>query len=464
MIKFFKINDPYRLVALGIVFFAIRGAFLFFDLDFTLPELRYFLAAKAMMQGKWLYRDIWETTEPLTTIAYAILPASNNSFKITAYVLNVILLLLNSIYVNYILQKFDIHSTKSHLPAFFYLFLSLTVFELNTLSAPFLASTFLLYVVNSMLAYLKKEDLKRLFDASFFLGICCLFYLPSISFIFVILITVVVYTREIGKSFLLLILGLCMPWMVVSIIFLWSDSLFDFYRIFIGNYFSNFKSLIKYNETWVLLLPPLLTFGTIIFYSINTSIREINYQSICRRFIFVWLIGGIFVFLISPLQSFAILHILLFPFTFFFTFYVLNIRNTLFVNIVLFCSIVIMIGFQTRMYQGISMINNMISLTVKEVNEPKIKEKNIWVAGDSCSYYLNSKIATKYLNWEVSKLDFDNTKEFAAIESIRKSFDQDMPEIIIDQNNIMPKVFNRIPTLGAKYQLTKKGMYTLSKK
>ena len=134
MIKFLKINDPYRLVVIAIVYLAIRTVLFLFDFDFTIQELQFLIAAKAIGQGKWLYRDIWETTEPFTTLLYSLLPNSTAAFKNTAYWINVFLILFNSIYVNYFIQKFDLLTTKSHLPAFFYLFFSLIIFELNSFS------------------------------------------------------------------------------------------------------------------------------------------------------------------------------------------------------------------------------------------------------------------------------------------------------------------------------------------
>jgi hypothetical protein len=131
---------------------------------------------------------------------------------------------------------------------------------------------------------------------------------------------------------------------------------------------------------------------------------------------------------------------------------------------ILMVSIVLMVTFQIRSLQGTSLIKSKIKITTKPPEIPHMKDKRIWVAGDSSSYYLNAKIATKYLNWNVSKIDFDNTKEFVATESIRKSFYKEMPEIIIDQSKIMPKIFKRIPELATHYQQTKTGYYILNSK
>jgi len=464
LIKFFKINDPYRLVVIAIVFLAIRTILFLFDFDFTIQELKFLIAAKTINQGKWLYRDIWETTEPLTTLFYSLLPNSTIAFKNTAYWINVILILFNSIYVNYFFQKFDILSTKSHLPSFFYLFFSLTVFELNSFSSSLLASTLLLFMVSNLLAYFKKEEPKRLYDASFCLGIASLFYLPSICFFIVTLFSVIAFTREIAKSFILLLLGILFPWIIVSIIFLWQDGLADFYRIFLFNYFSEYQNYIVYSELWTIVLAPGLALITILYFSINSNIREINYQSVCRRLFVIWSIGGIIAFSILPFKSFASIHLFILPLSYFFSYYTVNLKKTYFPSMILLLCIVLMVTFQIRSLKGISLIKSMIKISTKPPEISSLKDKKIWVSGDSISYYLNAKVSTKYLNWEVSRIDFDNTKEFVAIESIRNSFYKEMPEIIIDQNRIMPKIFKRIPELGTHYQQQKIGYYILNSK
>ena len=464
MIKFFKINDPYRLVVIAIVYLAIKTVLFLFDFDFTIQELQFLIAAKAIGQGKWLYRDIWETTEPFTTLLYSLLPNSTAAFKNTAYWINVFLILFNSIYVNYFIQKFDLLTTKSHLPAFFYLFFSLIIFELNSFSNALLASTMLLFMVGNLLAYFKKEEPKRLYDASFCLGIASLFYLPSICFFIVTLFSVIVFTREIAKSFILLVLGILFPWIIVSIVFLWQDGLGDFYRIFLFNYFSQYQNYIVYSELWLILLAPGLAFITILYFSINSTIREINYQSVCRRLFVIWAIGGLIAFSILPVKSFASIHLFLLPLSYFFSYYTVNLKKTTFTSLVLLLCIVLMVTFQIRSLQGISLIKSMIKISTKPPEIKNLKNKKIWVAGDSISYYLNAKLASKYLNWEVSKIDFDNTKEFVAIESIRKSFQTEMPEIIIDQNKIMPIIFKRIPELATHYHQQKTGYYILNGK
>jgi hypothetical protein len=462
LIKFFKINDPYRLVLLAIIFLAIRSILFYFDFDFTFQELKFFIAAKAINQGKWLYRDIWETTDPLTTLFYSLLPSRISTFKNTTYWINVILILFNSLYVNYFLQKFDILNSKSHLPAFFYLFFSLTVFELNSFSSPLLASTLLLFMVSNLLAYFKKEEPKRLYDASFCLGIASLFYLPSICFFIITLFSVIVFTREIAKSTILLFIGALFPWIIISILFLWQDGLIDLYQIFLFNYFSQYKNFIVYNELWTILLAPGFAIITITIFSLNNNIREINYQSVCRRFFVIWLIGGLITFSITPFKSFASIHLLILPLTYFLSYYTVNLKRTDFSSLALLICIVVMVTFQIRSLKGISLIKSRIKISIKTPEAPGLIGKKIWVAGDSISYYLHSKVATKYLNWDVSKIDFDNTKEFSAIENIRTNFHREMPEIIIDQNRIMPTIFKRIPELATQYHEQKTGYYILN--
>ncbi len=464
MIKFLKINDPYRVAVLAIAFLAIRGLFFSFDLHFTQPELRFFIAAKALGDGKWLYRDIWETTEPLATAFFYLLPRNNATFLAVAYWVNASIILFNAIYLNFLIQRLDILSEKTHLPAFFYLFLSLPFVELNTLSSALLASPFLLLVVGNMLVFLKKEDTQRVYNAGFFLGIATLFHLPCIALVVVMLISLIVFSRGTGIAFFLLLLGSLFPWFVLSVVYLWLGGLAAFWQLFIGHYFENPQTYFTWSETGRILLAPGLVFLFGLYLSLSGTVREINYQSVCRRFIFVWLIGSVFTCIISPISSFSLLHLLAFPLTFFMTYYYLPIRKTQLASIGLWIAMASMITMQVRSMQGISFKQSMIQLTVFETKSPDMFQKKILVAGDSSEYYLNSKIGTKYLNWNLSKIDFNNISTFSSVESIRKNLYEDLPEIIIDQEGIVPKLFHRIPELRTEYTLSKPGHYLLKNK
>jgi hypothetical protein len=464
LIKFFKINDPYRLIVLVVFFLGVRAVLFFFELPFTFPELKFFLVARAMEDGKWLYRDVWETVEPFTTFVYYLLPTCQQSFSNVAYWINVTLLLFNALYINWQFHRFDVLSDKTHLPAFFYLFLSLCFIELNTLSAMLLASTFLLFVASNFLSYLKNEESRRMYDAGFFLGVSSLFQLSVSVFLLFLIISLVVFTRSSGRSYFLLLLGTVFPWFIVASYFLWFDSFSEFFHVFLLNYFKSTHNYVFWSELGYVLLIPGLIFLLALFLSLRGGIREINYQNIGRKFLFLWLIGSLTTIVVSPISSLALLHLLIMPLCFFYTFYFIQLKKTRVANMLLLTAIMGMILVQARTAMGLAWRGSSRKLVVKAKKNALLENKRLFVAGDSSIYYLNAKIATKYLNWDVSHKDFGNIDEFSSIESIKNSLDKDLPEVIVDHQHIMSKVFKRVPSLKEKYLLYESGIYVLQRK
>ena len=464
MIKFFKVNDPYRFGILTIAFIIIRSIIFYFGSPLTQIELPFLLAARTIAEGKWLYKDVWETTEPLTTFVYYLLPKAPENFTVFSYWINVTLIIFNAFYANYFLQKLDIFLDKTFLPALFYILISLTFFELNVVSAPLLASSFLLFVLNNAFSFLKKENYYRLYDSGFFLGIASLFFLPCIAFIPSVLITLLVFTRSQGKGYFLFVLGFLFPWALTCIVFLWIEGLNEFIDIFIKHYFSNFKEFTFSTETLFIFLLPITLFFTGVIFSLRGNLREINFQSVSRKFLIFWLVGGIVCCLISTSKSFSLIYIIIFPLTFFYTFNFLQIKKYLIPDLIIFAFIFFSVYLQYRCLSGTLWQNSVYKFKVNKLHDTLIDGKKIWVSGENQEHYLYANLSGKYLNWNVSKEDFNNIDKFYGIENIRKNFYLDLPEFIIDDSLRMPGIFNKIPQLKNKYVLKDKGIYALQRK
>ena len=464
MIKFLKVNDPYRFGILIFAFILIRSLIFFYGSPLTHIELPYLLSARAIAEGKWIYKDIWETTEPLTSFVIYLLPKEPAIFCIFSYWINVILIIFNAFYANYFIQKLDVFSDKTFVPALFYTLISLMFFELNVLSAPLLASTFLLLTLSNIFSYLKKENLYRMYDSGFFLGISTLFFLPCIAFTPAIFLGMLLFTRSNGKGYFLLLLGLIFPWAILCILFLWVEGLQDFFNIFVSHYFSNYNSYIHSSETLVIFLLPTLLFLLGMFFGLKGSLREINFQSISRKFVLFWLFGGVFACIIAPVKSFTLLYVLIFPLAFFYSFYFLRIKAYILPNIGLFMYVGVATFLQYRCLKGTIWQETVYQIKVGQNRSDLLDGKRILITGNNQDSYLYSKVAGRYLNWNVSQEDFAHLDKFYAIENIRKNFYTDLPECILDQSDIIPKFFEKIPRLKQIYKAKEKGLYILQRK
>jgi hypothetical protein len=81
-----------------------------------------------------------------------------------------------------------------------------------------------------------------------------------------------------------------------------------------------------------------------------------------------------------------------------------------------------------------------------------VKGKKILILGDKPDAYLHAYLATPYLNWNLSKNHFNQLSSFNTISNIYQTFNQQMPEVIIDQERLVPQLFEQMPTIGSKYR------------
>lgn len=431
----------------------------------TNVELRLLLVARSISNGKWLYRDIWASSEPLSALVYFIMPRSISAIQTCSYWINVVLLITNAFSFNALLQRFEVLSEKTYLPAFFLLFISLTFVELNVLSTPLMASPLLLFVIGNVLSYLKKEESKKMYDTGFFLGIASLFYLPSLLFSVAILITLLLYTRSVGRSYLLFLLGCSFSWLVLGVIYLVQDGLDDMITIFVQHYFDRKANFISLRNMLYIFAAPLITLFIGFFSSLRSHIREINYQSICRSFFGIWLVCSLVIFFVSPEKSLSLLYLWIFPVTFFYTFYFIRIKKHLIPNLTMFFAVIAMVICQYAFIKKGIWRDSMIKLNVEEpISQASSSNQKVWVAGTGTFHYLHANITTRYFDWEVSQIDLGNTNKFSNIEHIRKNLYADLPEIIIDETDLLSHLSVHIPSIQRDYKQSSPGIYLLQRK
>lgn len=464
LLRFFRINDLYRFFFLVFLFLGVRAILFYFGTFVTANELRFFVVAKFFSQGKWLYRDVWETCEPLSSLLYFCLPSNFSYFSKVGFWLNFLLLAYNAFYFNSLLQKLDVLPEKTFLPSFFFLLLALSSPQFATFSPPLIASLFLLFVLNKTLSYLKKENPNEMYEAGFFLGLSSFCYLPSFLLVFSLFLTMLFFTRSTIKAYLLLFSGMLFPWLILAVIYLWKSGTQDLFAILIGKYFFVGNSVFLWKELVYSILPVSLIFLTGVFYSLKERAREINYQNICRHFMMIWMLGNILVFFSSPVRSFSDFHLVLAPLSFFFTYYYLQIKKTFVPNLIILISICIMLFMQVRfLTQRITQGNMSQWFISASENDLTNQGKKLWLIGSDYRQYIHAQPTLKYLNWDISKDDLNHLDHFTGSEHVRLNLEKTRPEWIIDENHIVPSLFERIPILKSQYVLTdvKKSIYHL---
>lgn len=84
-----------------------------------------------------------------------------------------------------------------------------------------------------------------------------------------------------------------------------------------------------------------------------------------------------------------------------------------------------------------------------------VQGKKLLIIGEKPDAYLNAYPATPYFNWNLSRKHLDQINSFNNLSLIYENFLNDMPDIILDQKQVVPELFRQMPTISSRY--TKQG-------
>jgi hypothetical protein len=84
--------------------------------------------------------------------------------------------------------------------------------------------------------------------------------------------------------------------------------------------------------------------------------------------------------------------------------------------------------------------------------DKSIKNKKVMMLTPGWSLYRQNSLGGIFLNWDLSKEIFEELDNYRNIETVASSFETEEPEIIVDEQNYMQQVMERIPELKKKYR------------
>ena len=235
----------------------------------------------------------------------------------------------SAIYFNLLLNKFEVIFKNSYLPSLFYvLLLSSSSFFIAAHPLQ-LVNLFLLFYINDFFyCYKQPKPYGRLFNAGFYISICCLFWLPLIPiaicsfFIFMIL-------RSFNlKELLLLLTGFLVPFYLFSV-WLFPTALMN-ELLWIGSYISHYQLQLIMEFT----LQSKLLIGLIGFFLIISIIRlRTNYYKnvirtrLYQQIIFLLTFFLMICILLSGQLNWMPLMLMVIPASFFCSYFFLSVKK-----------------------------------------------------------------------------------------------------------------------------------------
>lgn len=219
---------------------------------------------------------------PLTGWVYGMV----GTHGLTADIFAMALLLLQAIYINYLVIEHRLAEETSLFPGLFYILISSALPEFLYLSPSLLANTFLIIALGEIFSIYKKADCAdRIFNIGFWVGIAALFYSSYLVFVVLGFVGLNSFRAFKFRERLMVIIGLLTPYLLLSVYAFWQDSLPALWQesIIQGFGFLDFTPQDDVNTIYfslaifaIIILIILFSYGSYLFRQVIEVQRKIN--------------------------------------------------------------------------------------------------------------------------------------------------------------------------------------------
>ncbi|HEY5824752.1 MAG TPA: hypothetical protein VIT44_10325 [Cyclobacteriaceae bacterium] len=454
MLRFFRINDPYRLLGVLIILILIALPLWIDATALTWPELKSRVLGEAISGGKPMYIQVYDDTPPLTSVFFGLMDWLFGRSVFAWQFIAFLLIFFQASYFGIVLINNKAYEDNTYLPALIYGLLAFFSFDLFSFSPELLASTFLLFTINNLFKEIEfriqRDDIVLKVGVS--IGLASLLVFSYAAFLPAVIFLLAIFARITLRKAFILLSGFALPHAIlIMLYFYWDSTPLLWQNFYLPNLYFTKHGLVSMKSLFILGLIP-LTYFLFSLVMLNRVARFTRYQSQLLQVMFIWLAPCAMLIMLTreltPHSFYVFLPIL----SYFISHYFLLIRRRWIAEIMLWCFLggIIIIGTMGR-YGRISGIDYSSLLTPSTVS-PKSTGKKIMVLGDDSKVYLDHQLGGYFLNWNLSREVFEEADYFENIIIIDNAFRTDPPDVVIDQKELMNKVMERIPSLKNKYK------------
>ncbi|MEP5614413.1 MAG: hypothetical protein ABJP45_19330 [Cyclobacteriaceae bacterium] len=451
MLRFFRINDPYRLIFIFLILIGIRLVQTSFIEGQFLLELKWLLLGEWLDKGFKMYQEAYDYTGPLAAVIYKYLDFLFGRSPLTHHVFSSLLIIFQAGLFNRILLKNKAFDENNYLPAFFYVIATLSIPDFMALSPQLISMTFILQALSSVLRRIDNQATDQLFlNSGLFVGVATMIYLPSFVFFFVFLVSLIIFSSAIARRLLMYLFGFGLIIGMSALYFFWRGDLYFFAQYFFvqglfldGDFLLSFGDILTISSFFIAVF--VITVGKSL-----TTARLTNFQQRVQQVIWLMFVGGICCYFLTNKKTGIELIFLVPLIAYFLTHYFMMIRKRFFKAIMPGVFVLGLLGFNAYAY------SNLLDALV--VSELPTGEANIMVLDENFGYYLNKEAGSPCFSRSICQQAFEGLEYYEASSSIYKLIDNANPDLIIDDLGVAPDIFYRFPLLEKMY--AKRGLKT----
>jgi len=454
VLRFFRINDPYRLLGVLIILILIALPLWIDATALTWPDLKNRVLGEAISEGKLMYIQVYDDTPPLASFFFGVMNWLFGRSMFAWQLFAFFLIFFQAAFFGIMLINNKAYEDNTYLPALIYGLLAFFSFDLLSFSPELLASTFILFTINNLFKEIEfriqRDDIVLKVGVS--IGLASLLVFSYAAFLPAVIFLLAIFARVTLRKALILLSGFALPHAIlIMLYFYWDSTPLLWQNFYLPNLYFTKHSLISIKSLFILGLIPLAYFLFSLI-MLNRVARFTRYQSQLLQVMFIWLAPSAMVIMLTreltPHSFYVFLPIL----SYFISHYLLLIRRRWIAEIMLwfFLGGIIIIGSMSR-YGKITGIDYSALIADSDTRAQSTGRK-IMVLGDDNKVYLDHKLGGYFLNWHLSQELFEEIDYFENIVIIDNAFHTDPPDVVIDNKGLMTKVMDRIPSLKNKYK------------
>lgn len=458
MLSFFKLNDPFRLVGIGIYLLLLTIVYLTVNpFPITGPQLTWMILGERLGHGFYLYQDIIDDNGPLSAGFFTFVNFFFGKNALAYEIIGRFLIAFQIFYWNTMLIKFRAFDENTYLPAIIMAALFHFSFDLLMLSPALLGSCFLLLALGQLFSQtvLQTDTSESTLLIGIYAGLATGFHPNYILFLPYMIFTGIAISSFSFRQLMLSLVGYFLPILLISVFYFWNDGLEEALQIWPLTFLSE-KYVYQSLTDWAILgVYPIALAILGYFFAAVIKVSTINQQK-QRQLVIIWLLFSTAEFFMIKKQASYQLVILIPGLTYLITQFFLNIKKETIANSC-FYLLVLALPIGSWWYWQQSIADSEYFL--KE--NPNDFPSDIMVLGDDLSPYLESNLGGPFLNYRLSKLYLDQKRNLRERARLFQMLEKQRSKLILDPNGDFKQILKQFPALEAQYEETSPGVYEL---
>ena len=405
--------------------------------------------------NKILYVQIIDRTPPLMAVIDGFMNFFFGRSILARHILALIILFFQAAYFGILLISNKAYNENTYVPSLIFGFLCFFSFDLLALTPDLLASTLLLLALNNIFKEIefRVDRDSVVLNLGIFLGLASLIVFSYIVFLAGAIFVLVVFARTSLRKILLLLLGFGLAHMVLfTFYYAYGHSSDLWTNFYLGNLDRARIVSLGFRSMLVLGAVPIAYFVISVF-MLTREARFTRYQSQIFQVLFLWMFLAAIQMIIAPEIAPHAFMTFLPPMAYLISHYLLLIRRKRIAEFMLWIFLlgILSVGISARQ-KWITQVDYSAMFSKPSPYADRISNKRIMIVGEDIDLFRRNSLGGFFLDWDLSHEYFEHPEYYNNIIRMNEAFNEDAPDVIIDELNLMEAVLDRLPRIRKLYK------------